>query len=84
MRLGLRASIFGPGTEQSKIRQLYGGEEIIWERHRHRYEVGPKYVESLEKSGMKFIGRDEKGERMQIMELPGTQRDFDSVLDFAS
>lgn len=72
MRLGLRASIFSPGTEQSKIRQLYGGEEIIWERHRHRYEVGPNYVERLEKSGMKFIGRDEKGERMQVMELPGT------------
>lgn len=72
MRLGLRPTIFSEGTESwSKIRQLYGGEEVIWERHRHRYEVGPPYVERLEKSGLKFIGRDEKGERMQVLELKG-------------
>jgi hypothetical protein len=28
------------------------------------------YVQRLHTSGMAFIGRDEKGERMQIMELP--------------
>lgn len=72
MRLGLRPTIFTEGTEHwSKIRQLYGREQIIWERHRHRYEVGPPYVEPLEKSGIPFIGRDEKGERMQIFELKG-------------
>lgn len=70
MRLGLRPTIFSEGTEEwSKIRRLYGGEEIIWERHRHRYEVGPSYVEKIEKSGLPFIGRDEKGERMQVFEL---------------
>lgn len=72
MRLGLRPTIFAEGTESwSKIRQLYGGEKIIWERHRHRYEVEPQYVERLEQSGMNFIGRDEKGERMQVFELKG-------------
>lgn len=72
MRLGLRPTIFSEGTEEwSKIRKLYGGEEIIWERHRHRYEVGPSYVEKIEKSGLPFIGRDEKGERMQVFELKG-------------
>lgn len=72
MRLGLRPTIFGEGTEAwSKVRQLYGGEEIIWERHRHRYEVGPAYVERLEASGLPFVGRDEKGERMQVLELKG-------------
>ncbi|KAF8329396.1 P-loop containing nucleoside triphosphate hydrolase protein [Cantharellus anzutake] len=70
MRLGLRPTIFNEGTETwSKMRKLYGGAKIIWERHRHRYEVGPAYVERLEKSGMNFIGRDEKGERMQVFEL---------------
>lgn len=73
MRLGLRPTIFSPGTESwSKVRQLYGGEEIIWERHRHRYEVGPSYIEQLEQSGLEFVGRDEKGERMQVFELKGT------------
>ena len=74
MRLGLRSTIFGEGTESwSKVRKLYGGAKTIWERHRHRYEVGPAYVERLEKSGMDFVGRDEKGERMQVFELRGTR-----------
>ncbi|KZV76565.1 CTP synthase [Peniophora sp. CONT] len=70
MRLGLRPTVFQEGTEEwSKVRKLYGGAGTVWERHRHRYEVNPAYVERLEQSGMPFIGRDEKGERMQIMEL---------------
>lgn len=74
MRLGLRPTIFNEGTESwSKIRRLYGGVEVIRERHRHRYEVGPQYIERLEKTGMNFIGRDDKGERMQVLELRGAQ-----------
>ena len=42
---------------------------IINERHRHRYEVNPEYVEQLEKGGLQFVGRDDKGERMEILEL---------------
>lgn len=72
MRLGLRPTLFEPNTEKSKIRRLYGGDETIWERHRHRYEVGPKYVERLEQpGGMRFVGKDERGERMQALELDG-------------
>jgi CTP synthase len=72
MRLGLRPTVFEPGTETwSRTRKLYGGASKIWERHRHRYEVNPEYVEQLSKSGMAFSGKDEKGERMQLMELPG-------------
>ncbi|GAA5983704.1 hypothetical protein JCM5350_000675 [Sporobolomyces pararoseus] len=70
MRLGLRPTIFQPETEWSQVRQLYGGAETIWERHRHRYEVNPEYVEKIEKAGFKFIGRDETGQRMQVAELP--------------
>lgn len=39
------------------------------ERHRHRYEVNPKYVSDLENSGMIFTGRSEDGNRMEVMEL---------------
>lgn len=71
MRLGLRPTVF---TEQSaswsKARKLYGAAGKIWERHRHRYEVNPIHVERLEASGLHFVGKDEKGERMQIFELP--------------
>ncbi|KAJ7770109.1 CTP synthase N-terminus-domain-containing protein [Mycena metata] len=71
MRLGLRPTVFEPGTETwSRTRKLYGGAGKIWERHRHRYEVNPDYVERLQQSGLVFAGKDEKGERMQILELP--------------
>ncbi|EJD43400.1 CTP synthase [Auricularia subglabra TFB-10046 SS5] len=71
MRLGLRPTVFAPETETwSKVRRLYGGAPKIWERHRHRWEVNPEMVDELEKSGLKFIGKDEKGERMQVFELP--------------
>lgn len=36
--------------------QLYGNVNIVEERHRHRYEVNPKYVKDLEAAGMKFVG----------------------------
>ncbi|TFY57765.1 hypothetical protein EVG20_g8411, partial [Dentipellis fragilis] len=71
MRLGLRPTVFQAGTEWSKVRQLYAGADKIWERHRHRYEVNPRFVEQLQASGLQFVGKDEKGERMQIMELTG-------------
>ncbi|KAK4057639.1 CTP synthase ura7 [Microbotryomycetes sp. JL221] len=69
MRLGLRPTIFQKDTEWSKVRQLYGNSEIIWERHRHRYEVNPAYVDRIEAKGLRFTGKDEKGERMQVAEL---------------
>ena len=42
---------------------------IINERHRHRWEVNPAYVETLESAGMNFVGRDDSGKRMEILEL---------------
>jgi CTP synthase len=72
MRLGLRPTVFEPGTESwSQTRKLYAGAGKIWERHRHRYEVNPKYVKQLNDSGLVFAGKDEKGERMQLLELSG-------------
>ncbi|KAF8509053.1 CTP synthase N-terminus-domain-containing protein [Hysterangium stoloniferum] len=67
MRLGLRATVFS--QPWSVLRKLYGGAETIWERHRHRYEVNPEYVQKLEESGLPFVGRDEQGVRMQVLEL---------------
>lgn len=50
MRLGLRPTLFGQGSETwSKIRALYGGADAVWERHRHRYEINPKYIERIER-----------------------------------
>ncbi|KAF7968524.1 hypothetical protein HWV62_30177 [Athelia sp. TMB] len=70
MRLGLRPTVFDSEAESwSNVRKLYGGKPKIWERHRHRYEVNPQFVEKLTASGLPFVGKDEKGERMQVLEL---------------
>lgn len=66
MRLGSRATRF---VRDCKTKQLYGMQDVVWERHRHRYEVNPDYVERLEAHGLLFVGRDEKNERMEISEL---------------
>lgn len=70
MRLGKHLSIFQEGTEWSRLRSMYAPDvSQIAERHRHRYEVNPDMVETLEKAGLSFIGKDEKGERMEIIEI---------------
>ncbi|CAI4214197.1 unnamed protein product [Parascedosporium putredinis] len=38
MRLGLHDTHFQPGSEWSRLRQVYGNAEVVSERHRHRYE----------------------------------------------
>ncbi len=46
---------------------------VILERHRHRYEVNPKFVGALEKNGLVFSGchvRSDKTKLMEFMELP--------------
>ncbi|KAF9431119.1 CTP synthase ura7 [Podila epigama] len=69
MRLGLRPTEFVPHTENSVIRKLYGGKASVLERHRHRYEVNPKLVDTFEAKGLSFVGKDETGERMEIVEM---------------
>lgn len=70
MRLGLRPTIWQEGTEWSKLRALYGlHNQSINERHRHRYEVNPAYIERLQAKGMTFIGKDDTGVRMEVIEL---------------
>ncbi|PKI83713.1 CTP synthase (glutamine hydrolyzing) [Malassezia vespertilionis] len=79
MRLGLRPTIFNSAsTSWSKIRKLYGDAPVIWERHRHRYEVNPETAPLIESTSvpgssetLQFIGKNEKGERMQVAELKG-------------
>ncbi|KAJ5566803.1 P-loop containing nucleoside triphosphate hydrolase [Penicillium sp. DV-2018c] len=69
MRLGSRPTVFQDGSDWSQLRKLYGGKKVIYERHRHRYEVNPDYVERLSAAGLHFIGKDEEDVRMEIIEL---------------
>jgi CTP synthase len=49
---------------------LYDERTTIRERFRHRYEVEPEYIETLEKHGMIFSGRHPTQPIMQVLELP--------------
>jgi CTP synthase len=66
MRLGAHEIHVTAGTKAS----LLYGREVISERHRHRYEVNPDYIERIVRSGGVFSGRSTDGIRMEIFELP--------------
>ncbi|MDY6818710.1 MAG: CTP synthase [Halobacteriales archaeon] len=76
MRLGAHETRIEPGTV---AHELYGGTTCT-ERHRHRYEVNPAYIEDLEDAGIRFSGQaiedtdlqltGEASRRMEILELP--------------
>ena len=67
MRLGAHEIRLTPNTTASF---LYG-REIISERHRHRYEVNPDFIDRIVKGGGVFSGCSMDGRRMEIFELPG-------------
>ncbi|XP_057971680.1 uncharacterized protein LOC131160251 [Malania oleifera] len=66
MRVGSRRTYFK--VMDCKSAKLYG-TSFIDERHRHRYEVNPNMVAQLENAGLSFTGKDESGQRMEIVEL---------------
>jgi CTP synthase len=74
MRLGSRRTVFK--NKMCLAAMLYSGiygEDLDYvdERHRHRYEVNPKYVPELERTGLAFVGQDaESGQRQEILEIP--------------
>lgn len=72
MRLGRYEARLKKGTI---AREAYG-KDIIFERHRHRYEVNPAYVESLEKAGLVFSGVSPDHKLCEIAELPISKHPF--------
>lgn len=67
MRLG---SFDAKLTENTKTRAAYDNQEIISERHRHRYEVNNQYVDDLQKAGLTISGTSVRGNLVEIIELP--------------
>jgi CTP synthase len=66
MRLGAYECHLEAGT---RVRQIYG-EERIFERHRHRYEVNINYRDALQGAGLVFSGMSPDGVLPEIVELP--------------
>ena len=56
-------------TRDTKAEAAYGGE-LIFERHRHRYEVNPRFRRRLEDAGMVCSGESPDGTLVEIIELP--------------
>ncbi|OAT79751.1 CTP synthase [Desulfotomaculum copahuensis] len=67
MRLGRYPCRLLPGT----LAHRAYGEEMIYERHRHRYELNNIYREDLARRGLVFSGTLPDGYLVEIVELPG-------------
>ncbi|HSJ93358.1 MAG TPA: CTP synthase [Gaiellaceae bacterium] len=67
MRLGAQAVDLAEG---SRVRDAYG-EAVIYERHRHRYEVNNHFRPKLVEAGLVVSGTYQEGRLVEIIELPG-------------
>ena len=66
LRLGLYPATLKKGT---KTAAAYDNQDVIQERHRHRYEFNNEYREDFEKAGMTFAGVSPDNHLVEIIEL---------------
>lgn len=62
--------------EGSYVREIYEGEEVIRERHRHRWEVNNDYIPQLEQAGLVFSGFAPDTDLVEFVELPRESHPF--------
>ena len=67
MRLGGQQCRLAP---DSLARQVYG-QDVVSERHRHRYEFNNHYLARLQSAGLKFCGASLDGKLVEAIEIPG-------------
>ena len=65
MRLGTYPCKIKKGTKTSEIYK----EEVIYERHRHRYEVNNKFKDELESAGLIFSGMSPDNNLVEMIEI---------------
>jgi CTP synthase len=65
MRLGAYPCVLKEGT---KVREIYK-KEVIYERHRHRYEFNNAYRELFERNGFVISGLSPDGRLVEVVEL---------------
>ncbi|MBT5600717.1 MAG: CTP synthetase, partial [Gammaproteobacteria bacterium] len=49
-------------------REIYGSD-LIKERHRHRYEVNPHFIDQMEQAGLRVAGTSEDQSLVEVIEL---------------
>ncbi|NOV02478.1 CTP synthase [Paenibacillus planticolens] len=67
MRLGLYPCKIVPGSLAEKCYN----DELVYERHRHRYEFNNEYRELIESAGLRISGTSPDGRLVEMVELPG-------------
>ncbi len=67
MRLGKYPCALREGS----ISRAAYGTDLVEERHRHRYEVNPEYVPTLEERGFRVTGASPDGKFVEMIELEG-------------
>jgi len=72
----MRLGAYPANLKKGSIAEEAYGMAKISERHRHRYEVNPKYIAELEKAGLIFSGKSPDGVLMEIAELPKSEHPF--------
>lgn len=72
MRLGVYPAHLTKGT----IAHEAYGKDVIEERHRHRYEINPQYVDRIREGGFVFSGTSPDGVLMEVGELPRDKHPF--------
>jgi CTP synthase len=72
MRLGVYSADLKDGT----IARAAYGKDVIEERHRHRYEINPDYIQKIVDAGLVFSGTSPDGILMEIAELPKSEHPF--------
>lgn len=74
MRLGAYPTDLTPGTIAY---EAYGNvERVEGERHRHRYEVNPEFIQTLTDAGLVFSGKSPDRRLMEIAEIPRSVHPF--------
>src|SRR3989338_6660308 len=72
----MRLGAYPANLKKGSIAETAYGASKISERHRHRYEVNPKYISELEKAGLVFSGKSPDGVLMEIAELAKKDHPF--------
>lgn len=72
----MRLGAYPAKLKKGSVAEGAYGSTSISERHRHRYEVNPDYIERLEGAGLVFSGRSPDGVLMEIAELSKSKHPF--------
>ncbi len=61
--------------DDTRVRELYG-EAVVYERHRHRFEVNNLLRKRLESAGLRFSGTSPDERLVEVIELPRDAHPF--------